>query len=238
MRKIVVLFLGLSAFLINAQQSKLNGSLKKELKDIYYWDQIYREYFDDSVSAKRKSDIKNELFKKGIDTANMSWALAEEKDSANLVKIEKIIAEYGYPGKSVVGEPENKAAWLVIQHSDKIEKYLPLIKEAGKKNEISFKLVATMEDRYLMDQGREQIYGTQGSGSFWIENGKEYKTEYIWPVKDPENVNKRRKEAGFTNTVEENAKEIYGKDFVYKIYTLDDVKNGKIEIKEAKHPNH
>ncbi|WP_312304687.1 DUF6624 domain-containing protein [Chryseobacterium sp.] len=238
MKKIFLLFLGLSSFLMSAQQEKLNETLKKELKDIYYWDQIYREYFDNSISAKRKSEIKNELFKKGVDTTKMTWALAVEKDSANMTRVEKIIAEYGYPGKTMVGEPENKTVWFVIQHSKKIGKYLPLIKEAGKKNEIPFRQVATMEDRYLMDQGKEQIYGTQGYGSFWNENGKDYKTEYIWPIKDPENVNKIRKEAGFTKTVEEYAKDIYGKDFVYKIYTLDDVKNGKIEIKEDKRQRH
>ncbi|AZA81993.1 hypothetical protein C1637_24505 [Chryseobacterium lactis] len=229
-------FLVLVLTILNACIS--NRNLKNELKDIYYWDQIYREYFDDSTSAKRKSEIKNELFKKGVDTAKINWKLVVEKDSANIIKVEKIIAEYGYPGKSMVGKPENKAVWLVIQHSKKIGKYLPLIKEAGKKKEIPFRQVATMEDRYLMDQGKEQIYGSQGYGSFWSEEGKDYRTEYIWPIKDPENVNKKRKEAGFTNTIEEYGKEIYGKDFVYKVYTLDDVKNNKIEIKEGKHPNH
>ena len=30
----------------------------------------------------------------------------------------------------------------------------------------------------------------------------------VWPIKDVKNVNKRRKQAGFENTVEENAKRL------------------------------
>ena len=35
------------------------------------------------------------------------------------LKIDKIISKYGYPGKSLVGEPEN--FFYVIQHSNKIK---------------------------------------------------------------------------------------------------------------------
>ncbi len=66
MKKIFLLFfLGLSSFLMSAQQEKLNEILKKELKDIYYWDQIYREYFDNSISAKRNLRLKMNFSKRG-----------------------------------------------------------------------------------------------------------------------------------------------------------------------------
>ena len=72
-----------------------------------------------------------------------------------------------------------------------------------------------MEDRYLMNEGKMQVYGTQGMSN---DNGS-----YIWPIENPETVNERRKEAGFTQTIEEYAKDLFGEDFEYRALTLDDV---------------
>lgn len=61
--------------------------------------------------------------------------------------------------------------------------------------------------------------------------GKEEEFEYVVPIKDPKNVNKRRKEAGFDNTVEENASRF---GIVYKAYTLAEIakilKEGKAKL--------
>jgi len=101
------------------------------------------------------------------------------------------------------------------------------MKEAGKKDEIPFRMVAMMEDRYLMDQGKEQIYGTQGSmmiGSYPM----------IWPIKDPETVNERRREAGFSMDIEEYARRLFGDDFNYEVITLEQQK--RIREKALKTP--
>ncbi|REC46291.1 DUF6624 domain-containing protein [Chryseobacterium pennipullorum] len=233
MRKIIALLLAISTFLMNAQQ-KVNETLKKELDEVMKMDQGYRMLFD-GITPEKKEQLLKDLNIDKEEFKKKSWQLVVERDSLNMMKVEKIISQYGYPGKTLVGEPTNKAAWYVIQHSAKIGKYLPLIKDAGKKKEIPFTWVAMMEDRYLMQTGLEQIYGTQGSGKFWEENGKAYETQYIWPIKDPVNVNKRRKEAGFPNTMEEYAKSLYGEAFIYRIYTLDDVKKERIEAKEIQH---
>ena len=83
-----------------------------------------------------------------------------------------------------------------------IFKYLPVIKRAAGQGELSFHLYAMMLDRYLMDENKEQIYGSQGAYRT-LNNGK---TEWIiWPIKDADHVNARRKAAGFDNTVEANA---------------------------------
>lgn len=220
MRKIFLLLFGISAFLMNAQQ-KVNETLKKELDEIMKVDQGYRMLFDSEITPEKREQLlttlnidKEEFKKKG-------WQMVAEHDSLNVQKIENIITQYGYPGKTLVGEPTNQAAWYVIQHSTKIGKYLPLIKEAGKKKEIPFTWVAMMEDRYLMQEDKEQIYGTQGKGEMTKDkNGKQVFINFVWPVKDLKNVNKRRKEAGFDSTIEENAKRMYGPDFKYEPYTL------------------
>lgn len=210
----------LSTFLINAQQ-KVNETLKKELDEIMTVDQGYRMLFDSEITPEKKEKLLKDLNIDKEEFEKKSWQLVAEHDSLNMQKIENIIAQYGYPGKTLVGEPTNQAAWYVIQHSTKIGKYLPLIKEAGKKKEIPFTWVAMMEDRYLMNENKEQIYGTQGKGEMTKDkDGKQIFINFVWPVKDLKNVNKRRKEAGFDSTLEENAQRMFGKDFKFEPYTL------------------
>ncbi|KXH82747.1 DUF6624 domain-containing protein [Chryseobacterium kwangjuense] len=220
MRKIFLLLFGISTLLVNAQQ-KLNQALKKELDEIMKVDQGYRMLFDSEITPEKRDQLLKDLNIDAEEFKKKSWQLVAEHDSLNMKKIENIISQYGYPGKTLVGEPTNQAAWYVIQHSKKIGKYLPLIKDAGKKKEIPFTWVAIMEDRYLMYENKEQIYGTQGKGEMTKDkDGKEVFINFIWPVKDLKNVDKRRKEAGFTSTVEENAKKMFGNDFKYEPYTL------------------
>jgi hypothetical protein len=206
---------------VNAQKQQVNENLKKELDEMLRLDQTYRRLFDHGITAEKKSEILKELKVDEKHFEEKQWQLVVDIDSLNMQKIEQIISQYGYPGKSLVGEPTNQSAWYVIQHSNKIGQYLPMIKKAGKEKEIPFTLAAMMEDRFLMNSGQEQIYGTQGAGEFFInKNGKEDFVNFIWPIKNEKNVNKLRKETGFKNTIEENAKDLFGKDFVYKPFSL------------------
>jgi hypothetical protein len=214
----------LLVFAFSQAQTKINQNLKMELDSILKSDQILREYIDSETNENRKTEILKETGYSKEELLQNTWGIINKQDSINLVKVEKIIAEYGYPGKTLVGETTNEAAWFVIQHSSKIEKYFPLIEKAGENNEINFTKVAMMQDRLLTSQGKEQIYGTQGFSKFIInkKTGKEEFIKYILPIKNPECVNELRKKAGFTSTVEENAKRM---DIEYKVYTLDDIKN-------------
>ena len=218
-----LLLFTLLTFLMNAQQ-KVNEVLKKELDEIMKVDQGYRMLFDSEITPEKKDKLLKDLNIDKEEFEKKNWQLVAEHDSLNMQKIENIISQYGYPGKTLVGEPTNQAAWYVIQHSTKIGKYLPLIKEAGKKKEIPFTWVAMMEDRYLMNENKEQIYGTQGKGEMTKDkDGKQVFINFVWPVKDLKNVNKRRKEAGFDSTIEEDAERMFGKDFKYEPYTLQQV---------------
>ncbi|GEN73528.1 DUF6624 domain-containing protein [Chryseobacterium lathyri] len=202
------------------QDKKINVKLKNELATIQKDDQIYRELMESDVSQEQKEKVMKEKNISKEDVTDRIWRLMDEQDKINLEKVEKIIAEYGYPGKSLVGEPENETTWLVIQHSPKINQYMAIIKTAVDHKEIPFRLYAMMLDRQLMDDGKEQIYGTQGFSSY---DGEKESEPIIWPIKDVKNVNKLRKEAGFEDTVERYAKRLYGKSFVFKNYTLDEV---------------
>ena len=204
-------------------QIKLNSNLKSELDEILRLDQSFRMLFDNNISLAKKDSLLQSLNIEKEDFQKKSWGLVLEQDSINMKKVELIIAEYGYPGKSLVGEGTNKSAWYVIQHSNKIAKYLPIIKDAANKKEIPFKNYAMMLDRSLVDNKEEQIYGTQGYGSFYLNSeGKEEFIDFIWPVKNPEKVNELRKKVGFNQTIEDYAKELYGENYIFKNLTLSE----------------
>lgn len=192
----------------------LDLSMKRHLDSIGVLDQKYRK-----LMHEESPEARAELGKKmGLTEAEYSgdlWKMQVVLDSANMNYIEKIFNTRGYPGKSMVGEPTNTVAWYVLQHSDKIEKYLPIIKKAGREGEIPMNLVAMMEDRYLMHEGKPQIYGTQGR----MDDDK----KYIWPIENPDSVNDRRKKAGFDTTIEEYSKQLFGDDFEYVSLTMDQI---------------
>ncbi|MCH2489582.1 MAG: DoxX family protein [Flavobacteriales bacterium] len=196
---------------------ELNVGLMQRLDSIAVLDQKYRSLMQIEDEATRSAKAV-EMGLESTMTNEAIWKLQQVIDSANMAFVERLFVTEGYPGKSVVGEPTNKVAWNVLQHNpDKIETYLPLIKKAGEAGELPFSLVAMMEDRYLMNQGKPQVYGTQGRTD---ESGS-----YIWPIKDPETVNDRRLAIGYTQTVEEYAKDLFGSDFIYEVRTIDELKH-------------
>lgn len=204
-------------------QKTINIDLKRQLDTILKTDQGIREYFDTEVKQARKDTLALLLNYPRAELDKSNWHITQKIDSLNIHKVEEIIAKYGYPGKTIVGEPENTAVFYVIQHSNKIPKYYPLIEKAGKSGELPFKYAAMMLDRKLCGEGKEQVYGTQIYMQRIInpKTGKKEPFEYVLPIKDPKNVNKRRMEAGFDSTVEENALKF---GIVYKVYTLEEIK--------------
>ena len=67
--------------------------------------------------------------------------------STNTPRISQIMNKHGYPGKSLVSTPTNEAAFYVLQYSPLIKQYLPLVKQAAERGELSFRLYAMMLDR-------------------------------------------------------------------------------------------
>lgn len=196
-------------------KSTLDLRLKRRLDSIAVLDQKFRALMKEETPEGRAALGK----KMGLTEAEYNgdlWKLQSVIDSANILYVEQILKTRGYPGKSMVGEPTHTTAWKVLQHSDKIGEFLPVVKKAGKEGELPMDLVAMMEDRYLMNENKPQIYGTQGR----VENNG---SKFIWPIKNPESVNERRKNAGFDQTIEEYAKQLFGEDFVYRPMTIEEV---------------
>jgi hypothetical protein len=202
----------------NSEKEKINLELKNILESILIKDQGIREIVNGNLSDKRKTELLTQmnLSENDID-GNRKFDLMRKIDSINIVEVEKIIAEFGYPTKSHVGEPANKAVFYVIQHSNKINKYLPLIREATKNGDISQTSLAMMEDRNLMEQGLEQIYGTQIKGQ---ANKKGEWIYFLWPIKNVDSINVWRKQVGFEQTVEEYLKDM---DVEFKLYEINEL---------------
>jgi len=112
-------------------------------------------------------------------------------DSKHTARMKEIVAEYGWPTKSMVGEQGATAAWLLVQHADADPKFqrhcLALMKKAAPE-EVSPKNLAYLTDRVLVNEGKNQLYGTQ----FFLEDGKMVPQ----PIDDEANLDERRKEAG------------------------------------------
>ncbi|MFI5252338.1 MAG: DUF6624 domain-containing protein [Bacteroidota bacterium] len=160
-------------------ESHLNKPLISELAAIYVSDQKNRMLMD-SVQKQFGWDSKE---------MKALWSEQNERDSINLIRIKEIIKEHGYPGESLVGD-QSSTAWLVIQHADlkTQEEYLPLLRGAADKGELSKSSFALLVDRVKMRKGEKQLYGSQ----LQMNNGK-YE---IYPIEDEPNVNKRRAEMG------------------------------------------
>lgn len=216
-KRIASLLLLLTALQV-AAQSKVNQTLKKQLDSILVLDQKYRDTLMMLMIPSKADSIAKKLLLKPANVNWHYWKMQSHIDSLDLIFIENVFKRYGYPGKSLVGSPTNESAWNVIQHSDKIPQYIGLIKKAAEHKELPFNLYAMMLDRYLMDQHKEQIYGTQATCQV-LKSGKQ--ECFIWPIQNPDQVNKRRKKAGFEMTVEQNAKRL---DVNYRVVSMNEVK--------------
>lgn len=207
------LLISLFAFSATAQ-TKPNLRLKHELDSLYEVDQRYRAMLFNPRLNHRPDSLAAALgvSKEELNNAIMSRMI--RTDATNLPRIQAILKQYGYPGTSLVGTPTNEAAWHVIQHAPGlIPQYLPMMKTAAETGELPFRLYATMLDRQLVSENKEQLYGTQAQNY----NNKEW---FIWPIQNPAQVNQRRKQAGFKTTVEEVAARL---GVPYKVLTLEDV---------------
>lgn len=162
-------------------EAHLNRPLAAELDSIYEDDQQGRKELD-TVEAKYGRDSKE---------VKELWQKINRQDSIDLVKVENILNTYGWPGVDEVKMRGNSAVFLVIQHAPlKVqEQYLPIMREAVKKQKAQPGQLALLEDRVALGEGKKQIYGSQigvsPDGSF-----------YISPLEDPDNVDKRRAEVG------------------------------------------
>jgi hypothetical protein len=107
-------------------------------------------------------------------------------DKKHEERMKAIVAQYGWPGRSLVGDEAAIDAWLIVQHCqvDFQEHCLPLLKKAVDANEASAQCYAYLLDRIRMYRGQPQVYGTQ------------FMNDKLVQIEDPQNVDQRRKAVG------------------------------------------
>ena len=96
------------------------------------------------------------------------WEAMACVDRDNTAWMKGVVAEIGWPGRSVAGADGAHAAWLLVQHADTDPAFqrrcLDLMTEAAQAGEASLKELAYLTDRVLLAEGKPQEYGTQMTG--------------------------------------------------------------------------
>lgn len=120
---------------------------------------------------------------------------AFERDRLELLaqlrgRLVEILGEYGWPGRSLVGEDGAEAAWMLAMHTmpdpDVLRLCLALMREAAAVDEADPSQLPYLEDRHSLIERGVQIYGTVICR---LEDG----TFGAPQLDDPEHVDDRRR---------------------------------------------
>jgi hypothetical protein len=137
--------------------------------------------------------------KPGVDVEALV-KISQEIDVPHTNRMKSIIAQHGWPGKSLVGQDGAFAAWLLVQHATHDVKFmedcLVLMTAAAEKGEASRKDLALLIDRVRVRQHKPQLYGTQYKAEpdgGWVPE----------PIEDEEHIETRRKSMGLSTLAEE-----------------------------------
>ena len=126
-----------------AQSENFNAALSKKI------DSLRNE--DQSPLSIKNSDSAAKEFQKII--------------RSNFPVIKNIADKYGFPGFDLVGKESSNNYWLLVQHSDFNvafqKRILKLMKPKVDKKNASGQNYAYLVDRINLNEGRQQIYGTQ-----------------------------------------------------------------------------
>jgi hypothetical protein len=222
----VALFVAMAAW-SHAQQpstaqdaATLNQALREELLAMGREDQSVRigglqELKKHGISVTDAEQLKNSKARQILQRQAKKSKLVDEKHRRRL---RQIIAEHGWPGKSLVGPDGANAAWLIVQHADadvKFQRQCLALLEAAPQGEVEVQQVAYLTDRVLVNEGKPQRYGTQMGENFRPR-----------PLEDPENVDQRRAEVDLPPLAEyiKTARQAY-----------EELASGKPKSSEADH---
>ena len=168
-----------------ADASPRIDAMASDLREMARVDQEARKAWIEADKQKRGSDEAEALRKRVVDV-----------DAANTEKLRAILAEMGWPRRSVVGKEAAAGAWMIAQHTsdDELQRHaLALLQPLLDEGEVSKSNYALLDDRVHARRGEPQLYGTQ------------YKKKVVdgvvhfgpsTPIVDPEHLDERRKEMG------------------------------------------
>ncbi|MCX4791891.1 hypothetical protein OG369_39220 [Streptomyces sp. NBC_01221] len=121
-------------------------------------------------------------------------------DADNTAWLKRVIADHGWPGITLVGEPGADEAWLLAQHADLDPGFqrqvLDLLQGAVEAGDALPRHLAYLTDRVLVAAGEPQVYGTQ------YTNDPDGGNLPPHPVTDPDQVDARRAAVGLEPAAE------------------------------------
>ena len=140
----------------------------------------------------RYRDSLMDIYGPESEIVNAQKAIIDKNHAINEKKVRAILDTYGWPTKEMAGEQGNWTICNVIQHSDNDVRihYLPMMRQAVKDKKLEPRFLVRTEDRIATERGDLQVYGGQ------MKYYPETKSFNVWPVLDPENIDKRRAEIG------------------------------------------
>jgi hypothetical protein len=152
----------------------MNGDLAEEIKDMAAADLAL------VAGAMESADFGTQL----------AWRRLTARHGDRL---NEIMDEYGWPTVTLVGAEASQLAWKLAQHADRQldvqRRALRLLERAVADGEAGARDLAFLRDRVLVNEGREQIYGTQIAG---VVDG----APVPWPCADPARMDERRAAVG------------------------------------------
>ena len=117
--------------------------------------------------------------------------------------LNNIINKYGVPTIKNAGVFGEKTVFYALRKSYLSKQYYQSIRKMYKANEIAPPIYAIVTDQWLIHKGKKQLYGTQTTRYIDAETEKFTDPIFIFSIKDISTVNERRREMGFTETLEE-----------------------------------
>lgn len=127
-------------------------------------------------------------------------------DEENTLRTKNIIEQYGWLSKEDVGDDAEEGLFLIVQHSvDSAfqSRCLEKLRQAVKNDESLKWQYAFLVDRFAMNNGKFQVYGTQ---KIELEG-----VPYPVPLKNPRRVDSLRKKMGMESLWKELQEEYGGK---------------------------
>ncbi|MEJ6545436.1 MAG: hypothetical protein QNL89_03600 [Flavobacteriaceae bacterium] len=140
----------------------------------------------------RLRDSLMEIYGAESELVKTQQAIYKSNHKINERKVKNLLNTNGWPTKEMAGEQGNWTICNVIQHSNNEVRiqYLPMMRQAVIDKKLEPRFLVRTEDRIATERGELQIYGGQ------MKYYPETKQFNLWPVFEPENIDKRRTEIG------------------------------------------
>jgi hypothetical protein len=144
------------------------------------------------IDCSNMSKILEKVYQVDQDNRKGGSVANTDIDKENQQIVVSAIEKCGFPSVEKHGKKSVEAVFFVIQHAGKSlrEKYFAQIKKSADQGDLQWSQVALMEDRMLKDRGEKQKYGSQ------VQKKQGSDKWSLYPIEDPQNVNKRRAQVG------------------------------------------